>query len=358
MSGPVAVGVALVLAAAAALVPGRVARADAPVLQPKPRGMTVSCFRWGPGEWDGPQMPATVDRLASLGVNWIAIHPYASVADDGGLRRTGFPASAVTVPTRLARERGMQMFVKPHLGYWRSRFTWRGEIGWDDAATEQRFLDAYRAWILEQAELAEAAGAACFAVGTELRKLVHHEAWWRETIRQVRERFSGPLTYAANFDEYTLVPFWDALDLIGVQWYFPLIETPDPEAHRPERPPTDAELHRGWTRNLATLRAFAEAQGRPVLLTEFGHSATPLAAAAPWLTGESGPDPAAALALKTRLMRIGLDRLAGVEGEPWFAGVFLWKWFPSPDDIAGEFVLQYPAMEQVLRARWGGAAAD
>ncbi len=45
---------------------------------------------------------------------------------------------------------------------------------------------------------------------------------WRELIGQVRAVYGGPLSYAANFDQVEQVGFWDALDAVGVNAYFPL----------------------------------------------------------------------------------------------------------------------------------------
>jgi hypothetical protein len=46
---------------------------------------------------------------------------------------------------------------------------------------------------------------------------------WRRRIADVRRVYSGKLTYAVNWHrEVEEVSFWDALDPIGVQGYFPL----------------------------------------------------------------------------------------------------------------------------------------
>ena len=53
-----------------------------------------------------------------------------------------------------------------------------------------------------------------FCIGTELEKFIEHRpAYWRELIAEVRKVYKGKLTYAANWDEYKRVPFWDALGL-------------------------------------------------------------------------------------------------------------------------------------------------
>ena len=45
---------------------------------------------------------------------------------------------------------------------------------------------------------------------------------WRDIIKETREIFEGQLTYAANFDNYMFVDFWDDLDFMGINAYFPL----------------------------------------------------------------------------------------------------------------------------------------
>ena len=61
-------------------------------------------------------------------------------------------------------------------------------------------------------------------VGTQLDRTLHFEDDWRLIIATVRRYFEGTLTYAANWTDYEKVPFWDALDVIGIQAYFPLLE--------------------------------------------------------------------------------------------------------------------------------------
>lgn len=46
---------------------------------------------------------------------------------------------------------------------------------------------------------------------------------WPPLIAAVRRRFTGPLTYAANWDPgYKAVPFWSLLDYVGIDEYHPL----------------------------------------------------------------------------------------------------------------------------------------
>ncbi|MEM1107967.1 MAG: hypothetical protein AAGH99_04670 [Planctomycetota bacterium] len=304
------------------------------------RGIVVSCYRWGPGEWDGPGMEPLLDELGTLGVNALQIHPYAGIGPDGSVNYRPIPVTPATVkPLGWAKDRGMTTFLKPHLAYWGSGFSWRGTITFDREAHWQRFFREYEAFIVHQAELAERSGTDVFAVGTELRQTLHREADWRRVIAAVREVYSGQLTYAANWDEKQDVPFWDAVDLIGVQFYYPLSES---------LPPSDDELRAGWRRQLNQLDAFAEQHGKPVLLTELGYAESEEAALRPWADERVGSHEVGA-ALKLRCMRIALEQ---IEADPHVAGVFLWKWFPGDRDHRDEFVLQYDAMRDVIREAW------
>lgn len=314
------------------------------------RGVTVSCFRWGPGEWDVPIMQRTLDRLDQLGANAVTIHPYARIRNNGevGGRRT--PRQTVLRPLRWSEARRLDVMIKPHLGYWGSSFSWRGEIAFgSDRAKWARFFDGYERFIFRMAELAEQGGAEWFVVGTELGGTVHHEARWRAIIAGVRERFSGKLTYAANWDAYREVPFWDALDAVGVQGYFPL--TAKPAADGVADPPTNRQLRRGWEALTRRLSEFAARVERPVLFTELGYDATITATSEPWRNGPRSPD---GEALQLRAMRVALQ---SVEDNESILGLFLWKWFPSDRPVREDFSLQHPAVVDLLREAWAVPAS-
>ena len=59
--------------------------------EPFIKGMTVSCQTWG-YEWATPEMKETMVELRSLGINWISIHPYARIMENGKISR-GRPVS-------------------------------------------------------------------------------------------------------------------------------------------------------------------------------------------------------------------------------------------------------------------------
>ncbi|MEM7682344.1 MAG: hypothetical protein AAF288_10355 [Planctomycetota bacterium] len=311
------------------------------------RGVTVSCRRNGPGEWDGPDMAPHLNRLTQgMGANWVAIHPYARVSADGSVRRRATDA-ATTVATQLAAERGVQMLIKPHLAYWGSPFDWRGEIDFgDDEPAWERFFGQYTQWIVHEARVAQAAGAGAFCVGLEYRKTLHREEDWRRVIAEVRKVFHGPLTYGAHWENVDRVPFWDALDVLGVCFYVPVAAGPNP---------TEQELRERWAELRRALASWSERHdGKPIVLAELGYARSVEAGKRPFSDRFVGPAEQAE-ALKALCLRVALEEL---RQEPSVVGVFLWKTFPRPTRVAGEFLIQGPALSQAVAQGWGAQAKE
>jgi len=305
------------------------------------RGITISCRRSGPGEWDDPaQMARTMQAAKQVGANWVTIHPYARIGNDGSIRYRRHAQDAMfRVAAEQAKAHGLKLFIKPHLGYWGSRFSWRGDIAFDNEQHTERFFRDYRLWITDQARLAQKHGIDALCVGTELKGMLHHEAPWRSIIHAVRDAYAGPLTYAANWDSYRRVPFWDALDAIGIQAYFPVSD---------RSPPTEASLRKGWRDVSRRLAEFSAQHELPIVFTELGYTNSTHAGEQPWAYDQHG-DRASAQAAKRLCLRIALEH---IEQDPAIRGAFLWKWFTEPHRSGREFVLQLPTHRRVIRDAW------
>ncbi|MEM7480726.1 MAG: hypothetical protein AAF481_06105 [Acidobacteriota bacterium] len=313
-------------------------------LAPPIRGITVSTHRDGQ-DWGNYEIGPTFDELKDLGTNWVATHPYGWIRADGSVRFRSFdpenPPAHLTRPIREAHARGLKILIKPHLGYWRSPFRWRGDITFEDDASWERFWTTYEAWITAIARASS--GADAFVVGVELDRTLDHEARWREVIAAVRREIDAPLTYAANWPDFERVGFWDALDLIGIQAYFPILEGP----FRPGPTPPLADLDAGWRRVMARLRTFADERERDILFTELGYNRSLTAPVRPWeYATDDGPE---AEAVQQAALRAAL---AAVEEEPRVVGSFLWKWFPIPHQVGRDFQLATPVMRRAIADSW------
>jgi len=248
---------------------------------------------------------------------------------------------------RLARQHGIRSLLKPHL-WVRGRSSWPGDVDMASPADWDAWFASYAGFLLHYAQVAEAGHFDALCIGTELLHATApaHEQAWRGLVRQVRRVYHGPLTYAANWSgEYQQIRFWDALDYVGIQAYFPLSTAANP--------PLDTLL-RGWQPHLRALAAWQKKIKKPVVFTEIGYKTTPDAAARPWewpdqMAAFDAPDEATQARCYEALFR-------ACWGLPWLKGVFTWKWYPGlaadgPARRHADFTPQHKPAEAVL-ARW------
>ena len=290
------------------------------------------------------------EPLSRIHASWISQTPFGWQREPGdtvievttsGHVLWGESDEGLIETTRLAHARGIKVLLKPHLWLRRS---WPGEIAMRGEQDWRAWFASYRRFLLHYADLAERTGIEALAVGTELGGTTRREAEWRALIAEVRGRYRGSLTYCANWSEdVEHVAFWDALDWIGVQAYYPLAETPAPAVE---------DLLAGWRKPIATLKALSERTGRPVIFTEVGYHALDTAASRPWewrLVGRPSEE------TQARCYQ-ALFRVA--QANPWLRGIYIWKWFPHHDRAGGprrtDYTPQGKAAEQVLEREYRG----
>lgn len=240
---------------------------------------------------------------------------------------------------------GLRVILKPQL--WLRGGAWTADINFQAESDWQAWEADYRDFLLHTAQLATEIDADMIIIGTELSNSVRKRpGFWRSLIGDIREVYSGKLTYGANWhDDYEHVSFWDALDYIGVNAYFPISEGDSPSL---------SELRRGWTRHSNALEELADRENLPVVFTELGYRSVSYAAAEPWRwptreeVGEVEPD----FGLQSDLFRAFFDT---VWTAPWFAGAVIWKVYPAgphrhgSDRHALDFTPQNKPAEQVIR---------
>jgi hypothetical protein len=113
------------------------------------------------------------------------------------------------------------------------------------------------------------------------RRRARLESEWRRLIAETRGVYGGLLGYAANFDQYPMVGFWDALDVMGINAYFKLrdrLVSGGDEALYPL-------LVEGWSGVLGGIDAFRRTQGlgdMPVIFSEIGYTYRANSTLEPW----------------------------------------------------------------------------
>ena len=279
------------------------------------------CFVAGPA----PPTDADFADLAAHGVTWISQTPFGwqARADAPELRMNtaghgwwGERDSGLVETTRLARARGIRTLLKPHVWLRDHRDgKWTGSIAMTSEDDWAAWFAQYEAFIVHYATLAESMGVEVLCIGTELEGTTAREADWRRVIAAARRVYPGRLTYGANWSgEFERIAFWDALDYIGVQAYFPLSDKPDA---------TVDDLATAWAPYVARIEAVQRRFARPVLLTEIGYKASARATHEPWTwTTDDAYDPDAQARAYEAAYRALWDR-------PWCAGFYWWKWFPA-----------------------------
>lgn len=221
---------------------------------------------------------------------------------------------------------GMKVMLKPHIwlsapqdGKWRSDIFPKNDEDWNI------WKNSYREFILMHAQIAEKNDVELFCIGAEFTRLTLEKSdYWRGLIKEIRSIYSGQLTYAANwYKEYENIDFWEELDYIGVQAYFPLVDKLDP---------TVEALNKGWQKYIDEMLAISSKHKKKILFTELGYKSTNDSAIKPWEWVEDKGDQETTKSFSTQenCYQAFFD---SVWDQPWFAGVHIWQ--SRTDHMAG-----------------------
>lgn len=232
-----------------------------------------------------------------------------------------------------SKELGITNILKPHIWV---RGSWPGEIEMLNEGDWKLWFENYLGFILDYARLAEELQIPVLCIGTELEKTTHRTEDWRIVISQIRKVYSGELIYAANFTEFEKIEFWDDLDYIGIQAYFPLSKN-----HKPAL----AELKKGWVDPIKKIEKSVRQFQKPVVFTEIGYCNTVDAAIEPWVW----PNERKKVELSEEVQALCYQAFFETVWEkPWMSGVFFWKWFPKAHHQNPDFTPQGKKAQEVM----------
>jgi len=293
---------------------------------------------------------ASLARAASSGNDSVSIviTQYMDSATSNTVRSNGATPTDASIPHAIATalSLGLNVSLKPQVDLIGG--AWRGTIA---PADPTAWFASYESMIDHYADLARQGGASTLVIGTELKTMsgAAYTSRWQQIIAGLRQRFSGRLTYAANWNEYQQVRFWDDLDFIGVDAYYPLSELPAP---------TVSQLVSAWTSRgyVSALQAASQQYGKRVLFTEIGYRSIVGAAITPNIWNSQ------ALYSMDEESNAYEAAFQAFAGRPWFAGMYWWSW-PATLPANGwnsDYTPTYKPAEDVMRSwnrRLGGTVA-
>lgn len=295
-----------------------------------------SLVGWNAGDLAAPQAARVMRSMARAGANAVTLVPVwyqatgQSATVDPEQSGAGATLADVIAAARTANSLGLHIAIKPHVdsrdGVWRGAFDPGGAEG--GTAARRTWFDSYRARLLRLADVAESTRAGSLVIGTELINLSTDpalEPQWRALIGEVRGRFGGTVTYAGNWGrqdgEYRRIPFWDALDTIGINAYFPLSLKRDPSL---------TDLRTGWgyfvdergvrSSWLSDVDGLRRSLRKPVVISEIGYPSTTDAASHPWDYSRKAP-------VDLRRQSAAYSAALSVWNRvPWLEGIYWWAW--------------------------------
>lgn len=294
-------------------------------------------------------LPENIIPLKEIHANYAAVMPFAF------LENTNHPAlvynqqrqwfgetiEGVRQQVKLLHKNGIEVMLKPQIWVWHGEFT--GLIKMESEENWLLLEKTYSNFILDFAKVAEEENVGIFCIGTELESFIEHRPqYWQGLIAEVKNIYHGKLTYAANWDEYKRVPFWEALDYVGIDAYFPISES---------KTSTIGQALEGWKQWNSELKSFSEEKNKKILFTEYGYRSVDFAGKNPWISNREMTS--VNVSAQANLLH-GLYQ--SVWEENWFAGGFLWKWFSDHKQAGGvensQFSPQNKAAEKVVEKQY------
>ncbi|NNC94671.1 MAG: hypothetical protein HKN92_03855 [Chitinophagales bacterium] len=289
--------------------------------------------------WVGQHRISSEDflPLTETNANWISLIPFAYMRNHNSSKVNmannvtyywGESDKGIITSAQYAKDHGLKIMLKPQI--WlinMSEGQWRGTIRMDTEKEWNEWFASYELFIIHYAKMAEEYSYEAFCIGTELHLAAkYHPDKWRALIKKIRSVYNGELTYAANWSqEFRDVSFWDELDFIGIQAYFPLSQKTTPSVE---------ELVLGWESHKQQIRNVSKQYKKDVIFTEIGYKSSVDAAIEPWIWPSQADRSLSKISLQTQ-SNCYEAFFKVFWHEKWFLGVHFWEWYPKNNDAGG-----------------------
>lgn len=258
---------------------------------------------------------------------------------------------------RKARRMGLRVTIRPQVDVGKNPDRAQPRDLIDKGEGERgRWFDSYKRMLSQYARLARDTKADGLVIGTGLSAMTNDDAdrdAWRAIAGEVRSGalmgggggYPGEVLYAAQWDAVvedaqdpeTHLSFWDAVDVIGIDAYFPLVGN--------VAKPSEEQLRVGWAFQAAgglpmtpleIVRRLHAEYGKQVRFTALGYASRTGTATFPEKGDGELKKSGGKLSqgVQRSGVRAAFDVWGEVAKEGWFEGIAWWEW-PAAGDRGG-----------------------
>jgi len=302
---------------------------------------------WWPNNYSGQSSYDVIDHLSEIPANYIMfllqMHQNTPLGSEISI---SYNPATIQSLTAYCKKKGIQVGWLPLPTF--GNDGWRGEIS---PSNIDEWFNNYKKNLSSLAKQASATAVDLLMVGSELNKLETFSAKWHDVIANVRNEFSGNVSYGISWDNVAFLnrDWFDELDNIGVSAYFPLTSKNDP---------TLDELKKGWTNSpisgniVSSLEKLYQRFGRKIFFSEVGYRAVRGTNKAPYLSvtqqipnSDNKYDPEEQANCYEAFFEVFSDK-------KWWEGSFIWN-YPSAlgNEISIDYSPEGKLAEDVLR-KW------
>jgi hypothetical protein len=276
----------------------------------------MSYVGWWSNAYSSTDSNTSLANAKAAGCEWVAINVWwfqntttsTVIAPDYSLYSVS--PESVKVAVNRCHQLGMKVMLKPMLDI--KTGEWRANI-----VPSTAWFNAYHGFLNYWADFAEANNCEMLCIGCEFENTSSWAPQWRSVASDVRTHYSGPITYAVNWGGENAVAWWDALDYIGIDAYYPLTDSNSSNL---------AQLTTAWTNRANSIQTWRNSSwpNMNVIFTEVGYGSYDGANRWPWAVESS-------FAVDVNEQNDCYKALLSVCGNrPWWKGAFWWAWDTSP----------------------------
>ncbi len=268
----------------------------------------------------------SVSNLKSTNANYVSlIIPYYQSSDSSSDIFAGWNTptdESLVNAVNYIHSQGMKVMFNIHVDL--PNGEWRRYI---NASDRNSWFKNYGSILNHYASLAQSNHVEEYCIGTELYEMTSANANssntdnWKNLIKNIRDLYSGLLTYSAQHatpTEELEIQFWDKLDFIGLSAYFLLDQY--------NQYPSVDTLKSSWNDwNNQIISPLSQKWNKPILFTEVGYKSVTGAHAVPGLSSYSNSlDQAEQARDYEALFQYWND-------QSFMKGVLFWDWKSYPD---------------------------